>query len=87
MAPTHADIERPIELSAVTLPSGDAQRLVVYNEPTDDWTTTYLLDLAEGRYLLQCASDERASDDWLSLAESLEALAVTTPQPSSEPAD
>jgi hypothetical protein len=85
MTPTHVDIERPIERSAVMLPSGDAQRLVVYNEPTDDWTTTYLLDLADGRYLLRCASDERASDDWLSLAESLEAPAVMTPQPSPEP--
>ena len=87
MTPTYADVERPIEAAAVTLPAADARRLVIFNEPTDDWTTIHLLDLAEGRYLLQCVDDRRADDDWLGLAESLEDLAATAPQPSPEAED
>ena len=77
MTPTIVDVERSIEVEAVSLPAGEAYSFVVYNEPTDDYTKTYLLGVDDARYLLQCAGDERAPDDWLALAESLELLAAT----------
>jgi hypothetical protein len=80
MTPSHSDVERSIEVVPMTLPAGEAYRFVVYNEPTDDWTTTYLLDTDAGRYLLQCAGDERAEDDWVNFAEGLEPLSITAKQ-------
>jgi len=74
MTPTHADVERSIEVAPVSLAAGEAYRFVVFNEPTDDYTTTYLLGAADTRYLLQCVDDERHPDDWLPLARSLEVL-------------
>lgn len=69
-------VERPIEIAAVELPSGPALRFVVSNEPTDDFTIVYLVgageDAGTARYLLRCVDDERAVDDWLHVAESLE---------------
>ena len=49
MTPTSADVERPIEMTPVSLPAGEAYRFVIYNEPTDDHTTTYLLEGDGGR--------------------------------------
>ena len=72
MTPTHSDVERRIDVAPVTLPAGEAVRFVIYNEPTDDQTTTYLVGVADARYLLQCVDTERAADDWLSVASSLE---------------
>ena len=85
MTPSHSSVERPIEVAPVILPAGEAYRFVIYNEPTDDWTTTYLLEAGEGRYLLQCAGDERAEDDWQGLAESLELFSPAIPQATAEP--
>ncbi len=85
MTPSHSSVERSIEVAPVTLPAGEAYRFVIYNEPTDDWTTTYLLEAGEARYLLQCAGDERAEDDWQGLAETLEFYAPAIPQPSTDP--
>jgi len=80
MTPSHSDVERSVEVAPVTLPAGEAYRFVVYNEPTDDWTTTYLLDTDAGRYFLQCVGDEREADDWMSFAESLEPLSIMATQ-------
>lgn len=77
MTPTSVDVERSIELEQVSLPTGAAYRFVIYNEPTDDYTTTYLLGGDTARYLLQCVDDARAADDWLAVAESLELLEAT----------
>lgn len=71
MTPTLADVARAIEVESLVLPAGAAYRLVVYNEPTDDWTTTYLLADGVSRYLLRCVGDERHAADWLPLAESI----------------
>ncbi len=71
MTPTHSDVERPIEVASLTLPAGEAYRLVIYNAPSDDHTTVYLVDADEARYMLECVGVERAEDDWLALAETL----------------
>jgi hypothetical protein len=85
MTPTYADVERPIEMTPVSLPAGEAYRFVIYNEPTADHTTTYLLEGDGGRYLLRCSSEERADDDWLGVAQSLELLVVEAPDATTEP--
>lgn len=74
MTPSHSEVERPIEVEPVSLPAGEATRFHIYNEPTDDHTTLFLLGVDDSRYLLQCVSDERAEDDWMSMADSLELL-------------
>ena len=74
MTPTSTDLVRPIETDPVSLPAGEAHRFVIYNEPTSDYTTTYLLGLGDSRYLLQCVGDVRPDDDWLAVASSLELL-------------
>ncbi len=71
MTPTSADVERSIEVVPVSLPAGEAFRFVIVNEPTDDYDTTYLLGSDGGRYFLQCMSDQRVEDDWLSVAASI----------------
>lgn len=81
MMPTLSDVQRTIEVTPLPLPAGEAVRLVIYNEPTDDWTTTYLLAADTARYLLRCVSDERAPDDWLELAEGFELLDATEARP------
>ena len=83
MTPTLSEVERTIEVMPTQLPAGDAFRFVIYNGPTDDFGTVYLLESEVGRYFLQCVSDERADDDWLSIASSIEWLAV--PEVSPEP--
>jgi hypothetical protein len=77
MRPTGVGVERSIEVEPLSLPAGTAYRFVIYNGPTDDYTTTYLLGGDDQRYLLQCVDDERAADDWLAVAESLELLEPT----------
>ncbi len=79
MTPTLDDIVRSIEVTAVLLPAGEAYRFVIYNEPTHDYETMYLLESEMGRYFLQCLSDERAPDDWLSVASSIEWLVAPEP--------
>lgn len=76
MTPTSADVERSIQVEPVSLPAGEAHRFDIYNEPTDDYTTVYLLGVDDARYLLQCVADERSEDDWLTVARSLEILAT-----------
>ena len=76
MTPTLSDVERTIEVTPVELPAGEAFRFVIYNEPTGDYGTVYLLESEAGRYFLQCVSDERAADDWRSIASSLEWIAL-----------
>jgi hypothetical protein len=83
MTPTLSEVERTIEVTPTQLPAGEAFRFVIYNGPTDDFGTVYLLESEVGRYFLQCVSDERADDDWLSIASSIEWLAV--PEVSPEP--
>ncbi len=83
MTPTLSEVERTIDVAPTELPAGEAFRFVIYNEPTDDFGTVYLLESEVGRYFLQCVSDERAADDWLSIASSIEWLAV--PEVSPEP--
>ncbi len=80
MTPTSADVERSIEVTPVSLPAGSAFRFVIYNEPTDDYGTSYLLGSDGGRYFLPCMSDQSADDDWLSVAASIEWLAAPEPQ-------
>lgn len=75
MTPTLSDVERTIEVMPTELPAGEAFRFVIYNGPTDDYGTVYLLEAEAGRYFVQCLSDERAADDWLSIAATLEWLA------------
>lgn len=74
MTPTSSEVERPIEVTPVTLPAAEAYRFVIYNEASDDYTTTYLLESDAAHYFLQCVDSERAADDWLVLAESIELL-------------
>ena len=83
MTPTLSEVERTIEVLPTELPAGEAFRFVIYNGPTDDFGTVYLLESRAGRYFLQCVSDERADDDWLSIASTLEWLAEpeVTPEP------
>lgn len=77
MTPTLVEVERPIEVETVSLAGGESYRFVIYNEPTDDFTTTYLLGADDARYVLRCVGDERAEDDWLAVAETLEVLGAT----------
>lgn len=65
------DVVRTIEVTSVALPAGEAYRFTIFNEPTDDHTTVYLISAGETHYLLQCVADERAGDDWLAVAETL----------------
>jgi len=77
MTPTGAiNVERSIEVTPLELVSGEAYRFVIYNEPSDDFTTTYLLADGVAHYLLSCVSDERDTADWLPLVESMELLGV-----------
>ena len=75
MTPTHSDVERPIEVTSVELPAGQAYRFDIFNEPSVAYTTVYLLARGDAHYLLQCVADEPADGGWLAVAESLE---VTT---------
>ena len=77
MTPTSADVIRPVETDSVSLPAGEAYRFDIYNEPTNDYTTVYLLGNDGSRYLLQCVGDVRPDDDWLAVASSLELLDPT----------
>jgi hypothetical protein len=72
MTPTHGDVERPIEVTTVELPAGEAYRFDIYNEPSAAYTTVYLLASGDAHYQLQCVGDEPAEDGWLPVAESLE---------------
>ena len=81
MTPAVAEVQRPIEVDEVTLPAGESHRLVIYNEPTDDHTTVYVLAAGEEHYILQCVDDARAADDWISVAESLEVLEPSAEEP------
>ena len=72
MTPTHSDVERPIEVTSVELPAGEAYRFDIYNEPSAAYTTVYLLASGDAHYQLQCVGDEPAEDGWLSVAESLQ---------------
>ncbi len=83
MAPS-TDVERPIESRPTVLPAGEAYRFVIFNGPSDDHTTVYLLAAGDARYFLQCVDTERAEDDWLPLAESLVLLEATTDEVGAE---
>ncbi len=72
MTPSHSDVERPIEVTEVELPAGEAYRFDIHNEPSAAYTTVYLLASGDDHYQLQCVADEPADDGWLALAESLE---------------
>jgi len=78
MTPRHSEVERPIEVTGVELPAGEAYRFDIYNEPSAAYTTVYLLASGDAHYQLQCVGDEPAEDDWLPLAESLELTADET---------
>lgn len=86
MTPSHSDLERPIEVTGVDLPAGEAHRFDTYNEPSDDFTTVYLLAAGDAHYQLRCVSDGRVEDGWLPVAESLELTEATEePMASAEP--
>ena len=86
MTPSHSDVERPIEVTTVELPAGEAYRFDVYNEPTGSYSTVYLLGSGDARYLLECVGDEPTADGWLAVGESLELIGGTEePMASQEP--
>ena len=66
--------------SDVALRSGEATRLVydlVADSPSHGWVgTDYLWSTGSAIYLLMCMSPEHPSDDWLSIAETLEFLPI-----------
>ena len=72
MTPSHSDVERPIEVTSVELPAGEAYRFDIYNEPSATYTTVYLLASGDAHYQLQCVGVEPAEVGWLSVAESLQ---------------
>lgn len=83
-----SDVERTIEVEPVELPAGAAYRFVIYNQPTADYQTVYLLDASPSRYALECVADERVEGDWLEIARTLEPSATDRaepPEPSFEP--
>ena len=80
MTPSYSDVERPIELTPVELPAGEAYRFDIYNEPSATYTTVYLMGNGDAHYRLQCVGDEPAEDGWLPLAVSLELLEEVTAQ-------
>ena len=62
------------ELVEVELPIGAAAYLVRPSITGDDYTTSYEIDADGMRWELVCFSEERAADDWLGIAETLEWL-------------
>jgi hypothetical protein len=66
------DVERSIEVQPIEVGAGSGYRFVVWNEPTDDYRTVYLLESGTAHYLVECVSDTRREDDWLTVAESIE---------------
>jgi hypothetical protein len=82
------NVERTIEVVPAELPAGAAYRFVIYNQPTDDYQTVYLIGSGPSRYALWCVADERVEGDWLAIAQTLEpstADPIESPEPSPRP--
>lgn len=72
------DVERSIEVEPIEVETGAGYRFVIWNGPTDDYSTVYLLESDAAHYLLECVSDTRDEADWLSVAQTIELPEVTT---------
>ena len=70
--------EAKIEAEPIEVEAGAGYRFVVWNGPTDDYSTVYLLGSGAAHYLVECVSDTRAEDDWLSLAQTIELPELAT---------
>ncbi len=68
------DFEGTVDHASVPLPIGDAVRVDGDHQGHGVWTTIYLVDHGETRYQLYCRDDQRAADDYLSIAETIELL-------------
>jgi hypothetical protein len=68
------DFEGTVTHASVSLPMGDAVRIDGDHQGHGVWTTIYLVDHGDTRYQLYCRDDQRAADDYLSIAETIELL-------------
>ena len=68
------DFEGSVTHTAASLPVGDAVRIDGYDPGDGIWTTMYLFDEGDVRYQLYCLDTQRAADDYLAIAESIELL-------------
>ena len=80
------NVERSIEVEPIVTEAGAGVRFVIWNGPTDDYSTVYLLESGAAHYLVECASDTRDEDDWLHVAGTIEFLTPGDAGPSGFPA-
>ncbi len=73
IAATSFDPPREAEVESVALPLGDAVR-VTESFSEGAFKTVYLFDVGGVREYLMCSTPEQPDDDWLSVAETIEAL-------------
>jgi hypothetical protein len=64
-----------VDSAPVTLPVGDAIRVEAVIEDVGVWTA-YLFESAQARYRFDCFGAAQPGDDWLSIAETIEAIPV-----------
>ena len=75
IAATSYDPPRDVEVEPVSLPIGDAVRVIETSEE-GVVKTIYLFDVSGNREYLVCNTAEQPDDDWLAVAESLESLSA-----------
>jgi len=64
-----------VSSTSIGLPVGDAVRLDIATED-EAFVTIHLFESQGARYQLRCGASDRRDDDWLSIAETLEAIAL-----------
>jgi hypothetical protein len=64
-----------VSSTSIGLPVGDAVRLDIATED-EAFVTIHLFESQGARYQLRCGASDRQEDDWLSVAETLEAIAL-----------
>ena len=69
--------ETAVESLQVRLPTADATRIDIDASAAGYFGTGYLFELDDIRYQLRCAAPARTEDDWLAVAESIEAIPMT----------
>lgn len=84
IAATSYDPPRDAEVERVSLPIGDAVRVVETSEE-GAVKTIYLFDVSGNREYLVCNTADQPDDDWLAVAESLESLSAPVQLHDAEP--
>ncbi len=81
------EFDGTVEVTSIQLPAALAIRLDSGYPALEVWSTTYLVESGDRRYQLNCFADDRAPDDYLSIAESIELLGGGSSDQPDIPAD